>query len=220
SLRGDGIVAHRLFYAAGGESGIRAVEVSIHQTLDPRAGPIRPCSGARATRFSHSPCLLSHISLQPFPDLGGGDCSDFAGHSGRSAFAAFLLLVKLWSLGSGDARFVGEALRDPPGFYPVLFFRSGYWFCVDVLAALPGGFFAGLSRPPGVVAFKASGRDLARDVRPFCLSFLARRHRAGGICLGAQEAGGDLTQETEILQQKFAQLLGWEKTKRRERIFT
>src|SRR5262249_10393772 len=135
SLRGDGIVAHRLFYAAGGESGIRAVEVSIHQTLDPRAGPIRPCSGARATRFSHSPCLLFHISLQPFPDLGGGYCSDFAGQSGRSAFSAFLLLGKLLSLGSRDARFWGGAIRGPPGCYSVLFFRYRYWFCVDVLAA-------------------------------------------------------------------------------------
>jgi hypothetical protein len=61
---------------------------------------------------------------------------------------------------------------------------------------------------------------MVRDVRPFCLSFLARRHGAGGVCLGAQEAGGALIQETEILQQKFAELLGWEKTKRRERIFS
>ena len=61
---------------------------------------------------------------------------------------------------------------------------------------------------------------MVRDVRPFCLSFLARRHGPGGVCLGAQEAGGALIQETEILQQKFAELLGWEKTKRRERIFS
>ena len=61
---------------------------------------------------------------------------------------------------------------------------------------------------------------MVRDVRPFCLSFLARRYGPGGVCLGAQEAGGALIQETEILQQKFAELLGWEKTKRRERIFS
>jgi hypothetical protein len=133
-VRGDGIVADRLLYAAGGESGIRAVEVSIHQTLDPRAGPIRPRSGASATWVSHSPRLLFHISLQPLPSLGGGHCSDFAGQRGRHAFAAFLLLVELWSLGLGDARFVGTACREPPSFYPVLFFRSDHRFCVDVLA--------------------------------------------------------------------------------------
>src|ERR1700751_1415524 len=45
-LRRDGIVAHCLFYAASRESGICALEISNHQTLDPRAGPVCSFGGA------------------------------------------------------------------------------------------------------------------------------------------------------------------------------
>src|SRR5262245_19370027 len=58
------------------------------------------------------------------------------------------------------------------------------------------------------------------DHRPFYISPANWQHRFSSAPLGAEEGFNRLSPETETLQKKFAELLSWERRKRREQILT
>src|SRR4030095_11736265 len=181
-----------------------------------RAGDLR--SGSRPVGVSVFACGPFNSSLHAAPDLGGRYRSDSLPAGSRHFLAAVILCSQLWGLGTGNVGFMGTAGREPPGFHPLLLFFPGYLLSPILFAGQPSGLSARLYRPTGIATAQYGWMEGTCDHRPFYISPANWQHRFSSAPLGAEEGFNRLSSETETLQKTLADLLSWERRKRREQI--